>query len=252
MNILLTNDDGIFADGIRVAAEILSTLGNVTIVAPSTEHSAVSSKITVNEPIRVKDIKLLKNVRSYSLTGTPADCVKFAISELYDTKPDVVVSGVNHGSNTGLNIIYSGTVAGALEGALHDIPSIAISVTSLVVKNFDLAKLIIKKVITKIDQISFIKHTVLNINIPDISLNDYQGMKWCSISENRYVEEFQKRLDPAGREYYWLGGRKYEPESSTDVDDVLIKQNYVTLTPVCFDFNNNKVLNHFSKWDLNV
>ena len=250
MNILVTNDDGINAGGIFALAECLSDLGNVTVVAPTHEQSAVSSKITVHQPLRVHKIHLSDKFKSYSVTGTPADCIKIGLAELCTEKPDLVVSGINHGSNTGLNLIYSGTVAGAIEGMLNNIPSVAVSITSFDISDFDLAKDTIKKLIPEVIKNGLPHHTLLNVNIPAVKLGAQAGIKWCKLSQNRYVEDFEKRLDPLGNPYYWLGGKKIEIDTTGNFDDVLIKENYVTIVPVKFEFNTDDEFKEFQHWNI--
>jgi len=250
MNILLTNDDGIYADGILEAAEELCLLGNVTVVAPSHEQSAVSSKITVHEPLRVNNVHISSKFKSYCVSGTPADCVKLAIAELCDEKPDLVVSGINQGSNTGFNLIYSGTVAGAVEGMLNGIPSIAISLTSFLHKDFTLSRSFLSRIVPKVHAEGLPYHTLLNINIPPVDKGKEVGVKWCKLSQNRYIENFEKKLDPIGKPYYWLGGTKLEVDTSDEFDDVLIKKNYITIVPVKFEFNDSEVLNKLRKWEI--
>jgi 5'-nucleotidase len=250
MNILVTNDDGINAEGIFSLAECLSELGDVTVVAPTHEQSAVSSKITIHQPLRVQKLHLSEKFTSYSVSGTPADCVKLAIAELCKEKPDIVVSGINHGSNTGLNLIYSGTVAGAIEGMLNNIPSVAFSITSFDIPNFDLAKETVKKLIPEVLKNGLPHNILLNVNIPAINVGEEAGIKWCKLSQNRYVEDFEKRLDPLGNPYYWLGGKKINIDIVGNFDDVLIKENYITIVPVKYEFNTDDEFKEFQHWNI--
>lgn len=250
MNILLTNDDGVNADGIYAAAECLSELGSVTLVAPTHEQSAVSSKITVHKPIRVQKLHLSDKFTSYAVAGTPADCIKLGLAELCEVKPDIVVSGINHGSNTGFNLIYSGTVAGAIEGMLNHIPSIAISITSFEIPNFDLAKKALKELVPKVMENGLPYHTLLNVNIPPLEIGDENGYKWCKLSQNRYVEDFEKRVDPIGKPYYWLGGKKTEIDTDGNYDDVWVKKGFISIVPVKFEFNAENQLDEFEEWGL--
>ena len=251
--ILLTNDDGIQAEGLLAAADVLAKLGDLTIIAPEKEQSAVSHKITLHKPLRLKEHLLNSKHKAYSVSGTPADCVKIGINNLLKTKPDVLVSGINFGSNTGYNMIYSGTVAGAVEGMINHINSIAISlVYSDSYQLFDLAQTVLEKSVHAVLKNGLADDTFLNINIPPVSVSDCEGIEVCKLSKNRYIENFTERLDPSGNRYFWLGGKRLEIENDTDVDDIIIKQNKVAIAPIKFIFNHDVTINSIKSWNIKL
>ncbi len=242
--ILITNDDGIQAPGIHALIMELKKIADIVVVAPRVERSAVGHAITLSDPIRVENFSKNDHWTGYAVSGTPADCVKIAINAILDRKPDLVVSGINLGSNTGINVIYSGTVSAATEGAVSGIPSIAISLTTYKDPTFDAAANFAAKMVTHLSNNPIDKNTLLNINVPNLAMEDITGIKTARQGMANFAEKFERRVDPKNRAYYWLTGSKAKIEEPDDVDDKLIKQNYITVTPLQFN------LTDFSKLEI--
>ena len=242
LDILISNDDGIFADGIRSLAKVALSQGHkVTVVCPDQERSATGHGLTLQSPIRIeKADELFENgITAWGCSGTPADCVKLALSELLDKKPDLILSGVNHGPNLGTDIFCSGTVAAAMEGTLENIPSMAVSLASFQWKDFEFASEIALKIAEQALQSSWPKSLLLNLNIPPCRKNDIHSFSWTRLSIRKYKNQFSKRKDPRGDTYYWLAGeavldlnsKGYGPKSwPSDVSQIQ-KQN-ISLTPI--------------------
>lgn len=242
--LLVTNDDGIQAPGINALILELQKIADIAIVAPSFERSAVGHAITLSAPLRVEKFNKNNMWEGHAVSGTPADCVKIGINALLDRKPDMVVSGINLGSNTGINVIYSGTVSAATEGAVSGIPSIAVSLTTYTKPNFDVAAKFAATMVMDIFNNPIDKNTLLNINVPNVSENEIKGIRVAKQGMANFAEKFEKRVDPKCREYYWLTGSKAMIDEPDDVDDILIKQNYITVTPLQFN------LTDFSKLEM--
>ena len=243
--LLISNDDGIFAVGVRTLANTLASAGyEVTVVCPDRERSATGHGLTLHQPIRANIVDGLfqESVTAWSCSGTPSDCVKFALSAVLDSPPDFVLSGINHGSNLGTDVLYSGTVSAAMEGTIDGIPSLALSLASYTATDFTTAAIIAQQLLEKLPSIP--KGTLLNVNIPPVAQEEIAGVKLTRQGLRRYIEQFEKRLDPRGKSYYWLAGEVIEempqPEAKDLPPDVLtdvaaISQNYVTVTPLEFD-----------------
>lgn len=242
MNILLTNDDGINADGLYALYCSLCKIGDVTIVAPASEQSAVGHAITIADPLRVKEIKRDGKFFGHAVKGTPADCVKLAISTIMDTKPDIVVSGINLGPNTGINVLYSGTVSGATEGAIFGIPSIAISLTTFVNPDYSYAAEFAADFATKINEMNVPKGTLFSINVPAIEKEKIKGVKYTFQSRIAIEDKFDKRKDPADRTYYWLTGDFSDINGEEGSDANAIHDGYVSITPIHIDMTDWKYL----------
>lgn len=249
MQILITNDDGVNSKGIIALANKFKEMGDVLVVAPNKQMSATSHSITTNKPLRYKKHYINNELFGYALEGTPADCVKFAILELLKKqKPDILLSGINHGRNTGINIMYSGTVAGATEGALLNIPSFAVSLSSHDTQAdcnaaADYAFQIVTETMAFHKQNHIFEDNVfLNINIPDIEPDKIQGIKVVKSSNSYWDDEFDKRIDPYGNPYYWFNGTYVYNSNDTLTDDVAIDDGYVSVTPVKLQFNINTLL----------
>ena len=248
--LLISNDDGIFALGIRTLANTLAETGyDVTVVCPDRERSAAGHGLTLHQPIRAQIVEDLfhPRVTAWSCSGTPSDCVKFALSAILETPPDFVLSGINHGSNLGTDILYSGTVSAAMEGTIDGLPSLAISLASYTSTEFAIAAEIVQQLLKKLPTIP--EGTLLNVNIPAVAKKDIAGVMLTRQGLRRYIEQFEKRLDPRGKSYYWLAGEVIEdlpqPQPKHLPDDVppdieAIRQNYVTITPLEFDLTNAK------------
>ncbi|MEO6940329.1 MAG: 5'/3'-nucleotidase SurE [Candidatus Kapaibacterium sp.] len=247
MNILVTNDDGINAPGIYSLAQSLSLIGNVIVVAPLGEQSAVGHALTVALPLRVTPFHKNNNFFGYAVSGTPADCVKLALRTLLDEyklpHPDVVVSGINHGRNTAVNIIYSGTVSAATEGTVLDVPSIAISLTSYKPDaDFALAADFAKQFVPHVVAQGLPKGTLLNVNVPPVSRDELRGIAYTKQGSGFWDDMFEKRLDPQERPYYWLKGHYNFAEDELDSDDIAIRKNMISITPLHYDLTNHEFL----------
>ena len=250
MKILLTNDDGINAPGLYALYKEMKKHGEIFIVAPDSEKSAVGHAITLSDPLRVVDFKKNDEFFGYAVNGTPADCVKIAYWAL-NIKPDILISGINLGSNTGINIIYSGTVSAATEGMFLNIPSFAISLTTFVKPKFDIAAKFAGKLSKIILKNGLPKGTLLNVNVPAVNNEDeIKRVKITRQGKAMYQEEFDKRIDPHKRVYYWLTGHKVELETEQDVDDRAILNNQISITPVHFDLTNYNFLDELDGWGI--
>jgi 5'-nucleotidase len=247
--ILVTNDDGIYASGIKALWKAMSEIGEVTVVAPNREQSAVGHAITVSDPLRVQEVKRSNGFFGYAVNGTPADCVKIAIQALLEEKPDVVISGINHGSNTGNNIIYSGTVSAATEGTMLDIPSIAISLNSFEDRDFSGAQSVAKTVVSNVVENGLWKKTLLNVNVPAIPENEFKGFKITQQGNAVFKDNFEKREDPRGNTYYWMTGKMMNPDLEIDNDQKAISEGYVSITPIHYRLTNHEFIDELNGWD---
>jgi len=249
MNILITNDDGIYSEGIRALYESLRTIGKVTIVAPDAERSAVGHAITLSDPLRVKKVNRGGKFFGYATTGTPADCVKLAIRALLKKKPDLIVSGINLGPNVGYSVLYSGTVSGATEGAILGIPSFAISLATFTNPDYKFAAKFAKKLVKHIIQNKGLpKGTLLNVNIPAVNKKRIKGVRIVKQSEKAIEERFDKREDPRNRIYYWLTGEVVKSDKKEDADIETIRKDYISITPICCDMTNYDFLKTLKTW----
>lgn len=249
MNILLTNDDGIYSEGIRVLFETLKKIGKVTVVAPDSERSAVGHAITLSDPLRVKPVTRNKKFFGYSTTGTPADCVKLAIRAILKERPDIVISGINLGPNIGYSILYSGTVSGATEGAILGIPSFAISLGTFDNPDYTFAAAFAKKMVKIImDNNRLPQGTLLNINVPAVNKKKIKGVKIVKQSKTAIKERFDKREDPRKRTYYWLTGEVIESDGRENADIEALNNNYISITPIHCDMTNYNFMEDLKKW----
>ncbi|MCM8817908.1 MAG: 5'/3'-nucleotidase SurE [Candidatus Omnitrophica bacterium] len=231
MKILLTNDDGIFSDGLKCLYNQLKNIGKIYVIVPEIEKSATSHSINLFSPIRIKKIEI-NGISSFIVNGTPVDCVKIGIKKIIKEKIDMVVSGINPGPNLGMDILYSGTVSAASEGAILGIPSISVSIADYKNFKFDSASIITVKIIEKLKKVKFPKDTILNINIPNKNLEEIKGIKITFQSESRFSEEYEKRIDPRGNIYFWLKGTFKEKTKDKGSDVEAIKNGYVSITPI--------------------
>ncbi|HEY8542967.1 MAG TPA: 5'/3'-nucleotidase SurE [Pseudothermotoga sp.] len=239
MRILITNDDGVTSTGLLTLAKVLAKKHNILVVAPESEQSATGHAITVRMPIWVKKVEVVGDFPVYATTGTPADCVKIGVEVLAKKAVDLVISGINYGHNLGTDVIYSGTVSGALEGALLGIPALAVSAP--IEKNYDYhqAALFIEMFIQNFDFNILEQFTALNINFPSGIIKGWRATKQ---STRRYADRFEARIDPAGNTYYWMYGDIIEDDPSDDSDYNAIKNGYVSVTPITVFMNNDRVL----------
>ncbi len=250
MKILVSNDDGINAMGIQVLVNALKKIGDVTIVAPLTEQSAVGHAITMKIPLRVTKQYRDGEFYGYAVEGTPADCIKMGIRNILHEKPDIVISGINHGSNTAVNIIYSGTVSAAREAAIMDVPAIAISITSHHPKNYDFAAKVATHLTKLVVEKGIEKGSCLNVNVPDLPEEEIAGILLTKQGVSKWDDVYEERIDPYGGKYYWLKGKMTDDDHSLDRDQFAILNNYVAVTPIHFDLTDYKMLKKMEDWEI--
>jgi len=235
MRILLTNDDGIHAPGLLALYKALKSDYDLHVVAPESEMSAVGHAITLSSPIRVQDVHKNGAFFGHAVKGTPADCVKIAVREILDRPPDIVLSGINLGANVGVNILYSGTVSAATEGAFLGIRSAAISLAALRDPDFRFAAQFSKEIVRFIMESGLRDGTALNVNIPGVTPDKITGVCVTRQGTSRFEERFERRNDPRGNVYYWLAGEKFIENGNPDNDSVALKQDKITITPIHYD-----------------
>ena len=247
MKILVVNDDGIKSKGLYTLYKSLSFIAQVTVVAPEKERSATAHAITLEHPIRVRDYYFEDGFKAYAVSGTPADCTKIAINTILDEKPDLVVSGINQGANLGISVIYSGTVSAATEGCILGIPSFAVSLTSFEDQDFSYAGSFAKKVAQLVYQDGLPDGVLLNINIPSVPQDQIKGVKITNQSRTRFMEYFDKRIDPQERVYYWLSGELVKMSDDESLDSYATDKNYVSITPLQVDRTAKEYIQHLKK-----
>ncbi len=250
--ILVTNDDGITAPGIRNLIEVMNKLGDVVVVAPESAMSGKGHAITINSTLYIDKVKIDDGPQQeYKSNGTPVDCVKLAVDQILHRKPDLLVSGINHGSNSSINIIYSGTMSAAVEGGIEGIPSIGFSLTHY---NWDAdftaakhyVEIIAKKVL-EADQLP--QPFILNVNIPYLPLEQIKGIRITRQANAKWVESFDKRINPHGREYYWLTGEFVNFDNGEDTDEYALENGYVSVLPVQFDMTAYHLMDQLKKFE---
>ena len=246
--ILLSNDDGIFAPGLYALYEEVSKLGEVKVVAPDSEQSAVGHAITLRNPLRAFTWMRYGEPFGTAVIGTPADCIKLALADFVERKPDLLISGINQGTNTGVDILYSGTVSAATEGAVNRIPSIAISLASFTYEDFEPAARFASELAKKVLDTGLPAGTFLNVNVPALPENEIKGVKWTRQGLSRYVERFDKRIDPKGRPYYWMDGDKVTDDVNGCTDDKAVAEDYISVTPINYDLTDKKFLADNPGW----
>ncbi len=253
MRILISNDDGIYAPGIKSLAETLATVHDVYVAAPDRERSANSHALTLNKPLRAEEVDIFNNVKgAWHINGTPADCVKIALGALLDHEPDLVVSGINRGQNMGTDVVYSGTVSAAMEGNILGIPSIAVSLASFADKHYDTAAKFILKFIENFDKNSLPLKTLFNVNVPAVPYEELLGVKITRLGIHRYIDVIEKRADLRGKVYYWLGGEPSEKDDEEGTDSDAIKNKFISITPIHYDLTNYEFMAQLYNWDLNT
>lgn len=278
MNLLLSNDDGIFALGIRTLANTLAAAGHhVTVVCPDRERSATGHGLTLHKPIRAEIIETVfhPKIKAWACSGTPSDCVKLALGALLELPPDMVLSGINHGSNLGTDVLYSGTVSAAMEGAIEGIPSVAFSLTSFAAQDFQPAANFAQTLVQHLDKNPLPEATLLNVNVPAVAQEAIAGVKMTRQGLRRYVDQFEKRIDPRGKTYYWLAGELVQDVPQPDLELLVtgvhdsrsldsdwlnslptdvqaIRSNYITITPLQFNLTCASGLAHLRDWQLEV
>lgn len=250
LNILVCNDDGIDAPGIFALVKELRRIGEITVVAPAKPQSAVGHAITMNFPLRVREYHRDGKFFGFAVDGTPADCVKLAIRALLKKKPNLLVSGINHGSNTAISIIYSGTVSAATEGTIFGIPSIAISLTTYAKADFRYAAKFARKLAQKVADEGLPEGTLLNVNVPPIPEKEIRGVLVTRQGKARWDDRFDARRDPANKEYYWLTGRLEETDKGLQFDQSAVRGKYVSVTPIQYDLTDYEMMAKMKRWNI--
>lgn len=252
MKILLCNDDGIHAPGIEVLHNALIGIGDLCVVAPDTERSATGHAITIFDPIRTMPIEKAGRPFGIAVDGTPADCVKLAISYLYkDDPPDLVVSGINFGSNTGASILYSGTVSAASEATVLGTPAIAFSLCTYDKPHWETAAHVVADVVKKYIKTPLPPGNLLNVNIPNIPLNELKGMKAACMGRARFIERFSEHRDPRGNRYFWMDGDLDLLDDNEQTDVRVVESGYVALTPIHIDLTAHHHMEQVREWGIN-
>ena len=252
--ILITNDDGITAPGIRKLISIMKELGDVIVVAPDSPQSGMGHAITVNDTIYCDPVREFQDEahKEYRCSGTPADCVKIAVQEIMHRKPDICVSGINHGSNSSINVIYSGTMSAAVEAGVEGIPAIGFSLLDYSIDaDFSHCESFIKRITTQVLENGLPQGVVLNVNIPKLKASEIRGIKVGRQANAQWVEDFDKRTNPMGRDYYWLSGEFVNHDAGEDTDEWALANGYVSVVPVQFDLTAHRFINELNSWDLN-
>jgi 5'-nucleotidase len=248
MQILLTNDDGIYAPGLQALYQALSGPHQVTVIAPDRERSAVGHAITLHQPLRACRVALNAHYRGYAVDGTPADCVKLGVCEILETRPDLVISGINPGANVGINVNYSGTVAAAKEAALFGLPALAASVHSREGLYFDDAARCVASLAATVGRQGLPHGTFLNVNIPDLPYEAIAGIRISRQGNGIFPDTFEKRTDPRNRTYYWQGGDRQIFDPDPDIDGAALEANYVSITPIKCDMTDYAAFEQLQAW----
>jgi len=254
LRILLTNDDGIFAEGLQALAGCFHAVAETYIVAPDHEQSATGHAITMHRPLRAEPVKLplTPEVPAWAVNGTPADCVKLAVESLLPDKPDLVVSGINRGANLGTDVLYSGTVSAAIEGVILGIPAIAVSLTEYREPRYEYAAEFICHLAELLLQRGISSDTLLNINVPACTSEKMCGVSITRLGVRQYKNAFESRTDPRGRTYYWLAGELIDTEDGDDTDVSAIKNCKISVTPIHYDLTNYGLIGDLQKWGLKL
>lgn len=251
--ILITNDDGIHAPGIRTLIKIMNTIGEVCVVAPDSPQSGMGHAITINDTLYCEKIIVDKDQpqEEYSCSGTPVDCVKIAMNEILDRKPDLCVSGINHGSNSSINVIYSGTMSAAVEAGTQRIPSIGFSLLDYSLEaDFKPSEKFIKQIVLECLKNKLPNGVVLNVNIPKLLEEEIKGVKVCRQANGYWSEKFDKRTNPLGRDYYWLTGKFINNDKGEDTDEWALDNGYISVVPVQFDLTAHHAIKDINHWIL--
>lgn len=250
--ILVTNDDGVSAPGIRALIEVAKKIGDVCVVAPDSPQSGMGHAITVNDTLYCDTIDISDpEVKIYSSSGTPVDCVKLAMSKILERKPDLCISGINHGSNSSINVIYSGTMSAAVEAGTLGLPAIGFSLLDASLEaNFEPSLKFVEQICRQALINGMPKGTVLNVNIPNLPEEEIKGTKVCRQANAKWIESFDKRTNPHGREYFWLTGKFVNLDEGIDTDEWALENGYISIVPVQFDLTAYASLEDIKKWDL--
>jgi 5'-nucleotidase len=250
MKILLCNDDGIHARGIAELHRALEHLGDLHVCAPATERSAAGHAITIYDPIRTMPVENENGLLGIAVDGTPADCVKLAVSFLHkDNPPDLVVSGINLGSNTGISVLYSGTVSAASEACILGVPAIALSLCTYQNPHWETAARVAADIVAKVAANPLPNGVLLNVNIPNLPYNEIRGLKAGQMGRSRFIEKFTEHRDPRGNKYYWLDGDMKMLDDNAETDERLVNKGYVSLTPIHIDLTAHHCLEQVETWN---
>jgi 5'-nucleotidase len=252
VQILLTNDDGIYAPGLVALERVLRSLGEVTVVAPATEQSGVGHSITFLSPLTVKEIFEGERRRGWAVEGSPADSVKLGVMEFCPRRPDLVVSGINGGLNAGINVLYSGTVAAAIEGAFFEITSVAVSLEFDEHARYDDAAEVAMKIIRQVLARKGPEPQLYNLNIPTSALEGQPQVRVVPMGVARYGERFERRVDPRGRNYYWSTSDPPPRPGGQETDLTELDKGHITLTPLDFDLTKRPILAEMERWELEI
>ena len=246
--ILVTNDDGVTALGIKSMIDAVKHLGKVVVVAPDKPQSGMGHAITIGQPLRLTKVDIFEGIEAYACSGTPVDCVKLAVDKILNRKPDICISGINHGANHSINVIYSGTMSAAMEAAIESIPAVGFSLLDYAADaDFSASKYFVTNIVSKVLNGNYNEHFLLNVNIPKLPLKEIKGAKICKQAYAKYKESFLERIDPHGRKYYWLTGEFVNFDESENTDDWALNNGYVSVVPVQFDLTNYAVLQQLEK-----
>lgn len=250
--ILVTNDDGITAPGIHALVAAVRDLGQVVVVAPDSPQSGMGHAITIGHPLRLDKVDVFEGIEAYQCSGTPVDCVKLARDKVLHRKPDICVSGVNHGSNASINIIYSGTMSAAMEAAIEGVPSAGFSLLDhRFDADFSVAKTVANTIARKMLSGTMPEHLLLNVNIPNVDAASFKGLKLCRQAYAKWAENFDRRVDPRGRDYYWMTGQFVNMDEGGDTDIQALDEGYASVVPVKFDLTDLQVKNWLAgEWAL--
>ena len=252
--ILVTNDDGITAPGIRTLIKVMNSIGDVVVVAPDSPQSGMGHAITINDTLYCKEEHIDEGPqKEYSTSGTPADCVKLAVHELLGRQPDLCVSGINHGSNSSINVIYSGTMSAAIEAGMEGIPAVGFSLLNYNWDaDFEATETYIKKICLTVLNNGLQKGVVLNVNFPSLEKEKIKGIKICRQANANWIEKFDKRQTPFGNDYYWLTGEFNNLDKGEDTDEWALKNGFVSVVPVHYDLTAHHYIQELNKWDFNA
>ena len=250
--ILVVNDDGITAPGIRALMDVMAELGKVVVVAPDSPQSGMGHAITIGSPLRLDQVEIYDGIESYRCSGTPVDCVKLAVNKVFKgKKPDLCVSGINHGLNNSINILYSGTMSAAVEGAIESIPSIGFSLDDYTLQaDFSHCRKYVKEIAQQVLQNGLPPATLLNVNFPNTP--HIKGVKICRQANAKWAEEFDERMDPHRRPYYWLTGVFQLNDTGEETDVWALDHNYVSVVPVQFDMTAHHAIPLLNNWKFDI
>ena len=250
--ILVTNDDGFHAPGIHALVAAMKEIGQVIVLAPDKPQSGMGHAITINDPIRLQQVDVFGDVEAYACSGTPVDCVKLAKDKILHHKPDLCVSGINHGSNSSINIIYSGTMSAAMEAAIEGIPAIGFSLLDYAHDaDFRPSAHYASQIARQVLENGLPDNTLLNVNIPALPVQEIRGMSICRQAVAKWEEEYDERNDPRGHRYFWLTGKFVNYDQGDDTDEWALDNGYVSVVPVQFDLTAHHAISFFQKnWDL--